>query len=149
MAQRFNRAMEIMGWRVPEEDNEVFGDEFEVVEEAEVREVDFRSMSGIQETAIEVAPRHNTSIRRIVTVHPTTYDDARIIGEAFRDGIPVIMNLTNLADAEARRIVDFAAGLVFGLHGIIEKVTPRVFLLSPDGVEVATKAERRSTNLFG
>ncbi len=75
-------------------------------------------------------------LRRIVTVHPATYNEARVIGEAFREGTPVIMNLTGLSESEAKRMVDFAAGLVFGLHGAIERVTNRVFLLSPATVEV-------------
>ncbi|UNX55984.1 cell division protein SepF [Georgenia sp. TF02-10] len=84
-------------------------------------------------------------LRRIVTVHPSTYNEARVIGEAFRDGTPVIMNLTGMSEADAKRMVDFAAGLVFGLHGVIERVTNRVFLLSPATVEVASdrdEAER-------
>ncbi|MHB1065006.1 MAG: cell division protein SepF [Georgenia sp.] len=77
-------------------------------------------------------------LRRIVTVHPTTYNEARVIGEAFRDGTPVIMNLTGMSETEAKRMVDFSAGLIFGLHGAIERVTNRVFLLSPATVEVET-----------
>ena len=85
-----------------------------------------------------VAPQPATApdLRRIVTVHPSTYNEARIIGEAFRDGVPVIMNLTNMSESDARRMVDFSAGLVFGLHGAIERVTPRVFLLTPATVDI-------------
>jgi cell division inhibitor SepF len=75
-------------------------------------------------------------LRRIVTVHPVSYNEARVIGEAFREGTPVIMNLTGMSEADAKRMVDFSAGLVFGLHGAIERVTNRVFLLSPATVEV-------------
>lgn len=75
-------------------------------------------------------------LRRIVTVHPSTYNEARIIGESFRDGVPVIINLTGMSESDARRMVDFSAGLVFGLHGAIERVTPRVFLLTPSSVEI-------------
>lgn len=77
-------------------------------------------------------------LRRIVTVHPVSYNEARVIGEAFREGTPVIMNLTGMSEADAKRMVDFSAGLVFGLHGAIERVTNRVFLLSPATVEVDT-----------
>lgn len=76
------------------------------------------------------------AIRRITTIHPRTYNEARVIGESFRDGTPVIMNLTEMSDADAKRLVDFAAGLVFGLRGSIERVTAKVFLLSPHGIEV-------------
>jgi len=79
-------------------------------------------------------------LNRITTIHPHTYNDARRIGEEFRQGIPVIMNLTEMDDGDAKRIVDFAAGLVFGLHGTIERVTNKVFLLSPANVEVGAEA---------
>ncbi|MBT0995838.1 cell division protein SepF [Cellulomonas sp. DKR-3] len=76
-------------------------------------------------------------LRRITTIHPRSYNDARKIGEAFREGTPVIMNLTDMDDADAKRLVDFSAGLIFGLHGAIERVTNKVFLLSPAHVEVS------------
>ena len=77
-----------------------------------------------------------SELRRITTVHPRSYNDARVIGEAFRSGTPVIMNLSEMTDADAKRLVDFSAGLIFGLHGAIERVTSKVFLLSPEHVEV-------------
>ena len=73
---------------------------------------------------------------KITTLHPRSYNDARRIGEEFRSGNPVIMNLTELDDVDAKRIVDFAAGLVFGLRGSIERVTNKVFMLSPANVNV-------------
>ncbi len=147
MAQRFNRAMEIMGWRVPEDEEDVF-EEVHSEETAEIREVDFHAFTPTPEPEVEVPPAPVTGLRRIATVHPASYGDARLIGEAFRSGTPVIMNLEELPDTEARRIVDFAAGLVFGLHGAIERVTPRVFLLSPRDVEVTSRADGRANNLF-
>ena len=81
------------------------------------------------------------SLRRIQTLKPRTYNDARLIGEAFRQGVPVIMNLTEMSDADAKRLVDFSAGLSFGLHGSIERVTTSVFLLSPAHVEIGVDAE--------
>jgi cell division inhibitor SepF len=78
-------------------------------------------------------------LNRITTIHPRTYNEAKTIGESFRDGTPVIMNLSDMGDADAKRLVDFAAGLVFGLHGTIERVTSKVFLLSPVHIEVATE----------
>jgi len=79
------------------------------------------------------------ALNRITTIHPRTYNEAKTIGESFREGTPVIMNLTDLGDADAKRLVDFAAGLVFGLHGSIERVTSKVFLLSPAHIEVTSE----------
>lgn len=78
--------------------------------------------------------------RRITTLHPGSYSDARRIGEEYREGVPVIVNLTGMDDADAKRIVDFAAGLIFGLRGTIERVTNKVFLLSPANVDVGAAA---------
>jgi cell division inhibitor SepF len=80
---------------------------------------------------------------RITTLHPRTYNEARVIGERFRDGMPVIMNLTEMDDADAKRLVDFAAGLSFGLRGSIERVTAKVFLLSPQDVDVTAEDKAR------
>jgi cell division inhibitor SepF len=82
-------------------------------------------------------------LNRITTLHPRTYNEARTIGEHFRDGIPVIMNLTEMDDGDAKRLVDFAAGLSFGLRGSIERITNKVFLLSPEHVEVAAEDKVR------
>ena len=88
-------------------------------------------------TAVAAVPQPEVAdLSRIVSVRPRSYNEARVIGENFRDGIPVIMNLTDMSDADAKRLVDFAAGLVFGLRGSIERVTSKVFLLSPETVEV-------------
>jgi cell division inhibitor SepF len=87
---------------------------------------------------------------QITTLHPRTYNEARTIGEHFRKSTPVIMNLSEMDDADAKRLVDFAAGLTFGLHGRIERVTAKVFLLSPHNVDVtaADKARIVETGFF-
>ena len=86
---------------------------------------------------------HTTDLARITTVHPRTYNEARRIGEYFREGTPVIMNLTEMVDSDAKRLVDFSAGLIFGLRGSIERVTNKVFLLSPANVEVTAEDKAR------
>ena len=82
-------------------------------------------------------------LSRITTLHPRTYNEARTIGENFREGVPVIMNLSEMDDADAKRLVDFAAGLVFAVRGTIERVTAKVFLLSPPNVSVAAEDKQR------
>lgn len=96
-------------------------------------------------TPIKRAPSsrdESSEMRKITTVHPRSYNDAKVIGESFRDNIPVIMNVTEMGEAEAKRLVDFSAGLVFGLGGSIERVTNKVFLLTPKNIEVL--AEERA-----
>jgi cell division inhibitor SepF len=87
--------------------------------------------------------RQTTDLARITTLHPRTYNEARTIGEHFREGTPVIMNLTEMVDSDAKRLVDFAAGLIFGLRGSIERVTNKVFLLSPANIEVTAEDKAR------
>jgi cell division inhibitor SepF len=126
-------------------------------ERASVRSI-ARSSSPSSSTALSFATRDNLALApqvqlreravvaddderryQITTLHPTTYNEARTIGEHFRDGVPVIMNLTEMDEADAKRLVDFAAGLAFGLRGTIERVTNRVFLLSPANVQVTAE----------
>ncbi|MFT8704755.1 cell division protein SepF [Bifidobacterium aquikefiricola] len=78
----------------------------------------------------------STKISRITTILPKSYEDAQLVGRALRDGVPVVLNLSNVTEAVAYRIVDFSAGVVFGVRGSIERVTPRVFLLSPAQVNI-------------
>ena len=88
---------------------------------------------------LAAAPAPAMTDYRITTLHPRTYNEARTIGEHFRNGTPVIMNLTEMDDTDAKRLVDFAAGLIFGLRGSIERVTNKVFLLSPEHVQVTAE----------
>jgi cell division inhibitor SepF len=82
----------------------------------------------------------NTTVQEmneILTVHPRQYRDAQLIAESFREGIPVIINLSQMSEGDARRLIDFASGLSQGLYGKIERVTSKVFLLSPSHVVVS------------
>jgi cell division inhibitor SepF len=82
-------------------------------------------------------------LAKITTLRPKDYSEARTIGERFRDGTPVIMDLVSLDNADAKRLVDFAAGLAFGLRGSFDKVATKVFLLSPADVDVTAEERRR------
>lgn len=96
------------------------------------------------------APARSFEMSRITTLTPLNYNGAKRIGEEFRNGVPVIMNVSDMDDDDAKRLVDFAAGLVFGLSGSIERVTTKVFLLSPAHVEVGAtaRAQMRSDGFF-
>ncbi|MFT4187296.1 MAG: cell division protein SepF [Aeromicrobium sp.] len=82
-------------------------------------------------------------LTRIETVTPRAFNDARVVGENFRSGVPVIMNLTELDDADAKRMVDFGAGLVFSVHGAITRIAAGVFLLTPANVVVSDEDKQR------
>ena len=90
-----------------------------------------------------VAQKEVADLSRIVSVRPRSYNEARVIGENFRDGIPVIMNLSDMEDGEDKRLVDFAAGLIFGMRGNIERVSSKVFLLCPQNLVVGPEDKER------
>lgn len=149
MAGALRKTMLYLGLADDRGEHEQYVDEYDEPEatmvddfEAEVTPLRPQSAPSRPMTEAHAAPAHEGDIRRISTIHPRSYNDARKIGEAFRAGTPVIMNLSDMDDSDAKRLVDFAAGLIFGLHGAIERVTNKVFLLSPSSVEIAGGVER-------
>jgi cell division inhibitor SepF len=86
-------------------------------------------------------------MNEILTVNPRQYKDVQPIAEAFREGVPVIMNLSQMPDPDARRLIDFASGLASGLYGKIERVTNKVFLLSPEHVAVSGEADEPESDV--
>lgn len=93
------------------------------------------------------APKQAPGMNEILTVSPRVYKDVQSIAEAFREGVPVIMNLSQMSEPEARRLIDFASGLASGLYGKIERVTNKVFLLSPEHVAVSGEQEEDAPEL--
>lgn len=88
------------------------------------------------------------TIDRIKTAKPTTYSDAKEIGDYLRDNVPVILNLAYLSAKEAQRMVDFASGLTYGLRGSFEEVGTRVFLLSPQNLKTIEASPNHSASLL-
>jgi cell division inhibitor SepF len=141
------------------EDTDRYDDEYSdydeyagIEEEAAPRQREVRPVRAVREgsegSVASLSERRRTApvtaeLSRITTLHPRTYNEARTIGENFREGVPVIMNLTEMDDNDAKRLVDFAAGLVFAVRGTIERVTSKVFLLSPPNVTVAAEDKQR------
>ena len=136
------------------EDTERYDDEFYDENDEQPARRDARADPGRVEPGRAAPPVANIAERRrptavvaelsrITTLHPRTYNEARTIGENFREGTPVIMNLSEMDDTDAKRLVDFAAGLVFSVRGTIERVTNKVFLLSPANVSVAAEDKQR------
>ncbi|GAB2989008.1 cell division protein SepF [Nocardioides montaniterrae] len=113
------------------------------VREANVADISERRRPVATAPAPAQAQSVVAELSRITTLHPRTYNEARAVGESYRDGTPVIMNLGEMDDADAKRLVDFAAGLIFATRGTIERVTNKVFLLSPPNVTVAQEDKAR------
>jgi cell division inhibitor SepF len=111
--------------------------------QSETRYAEAAYAEDLETSQVTYADEYAQPQYQITAVHPRTYNEARTIGEHFRRDTPVIMNLTDMDDADAKRLVDFAAGLTFGLHGRIERVTNKVFLLSPAHVSVTAQDRQR------
>lgn len=94
----------------------------------------------VEEPFVEESASYN-----IVTLQPRSYSEARKVGEYYREGNPVIINLDDMEESERKRLVDFASGLVFGHFGSIERVTSKVFLLTPPNVRVSTEGKVAAT----
>lgn len=110
----------------------------------------FNTLRGATRGAVAMEPRRmaelfeaGSALAKITTLRPKDYSEARTIGERFRDGTPVIMDLVSMDNADAKRLVDFAAGLAFALRGSFDKVATKVFLLSPADVDVSAEERRR------
>src|ERR1700742_3264059 len=110
----------------------------------------FNALRGTTRGALAMDPRRmaelfeaGSPLSKITTLRPKDYSQARTIGERFRDGTPVIMDLVSMDNADAKRLVDFAAGLAFALRGSFDKVATKVFLLSPADVDVTPDDRRR------
>ncbi|MGH2753327.1 MAG: cell division protein SepF [Actinomycetota bacterium] len=81
---------------------------------------------------------------------PTNFNvHAQELGDKFRDGSVVIMNLDTTPPEEAKRLKNFASGLVYGLRGSMKTVGPNVFLLSPEGVQVSAEEQQRLLDARG
>lgn len=119
-------------------------------EQAEVRR--FQRPQAVREVAFE--PEQEGIVRTISSSRPATagsihkseprrFNEARDIADRFKAGVPVIMNLQSTDDTIARRLVDFASGLVYGIDGKIEMVANRVYLLTPANVDVSAEDRER------
>lgn len=95
------------------------------------------------EAIVRTIPQNRPPSGTIHRAEPKRFNEARELGERFKDGIPVIMNLQGTEDHIARRLVDFASGLVFAQDGKIELVANRVYLLTPADVDVSAEERER------
>lgn len=143
MANMFNKGLSFFGLADPQDDLE----ESPAAQES-AAQTDFEheevigeqssrlglSGSGSDQSTSTSFPK--PSMNRITTIHPHTYDEAQNVGRALREGVPVVLNLTDVEDKIAKRILDFSTGVVFALRGSYERVTPRVWLLSPAAVAI-------------
>lgn len=136
---------------------------FDDAEDAYYDEPQYREPRETREAAPQRAERSERAERRepisrsftpeIVTTAPRSYNDAKEIGEPFRDGDAVVMDLSDLDASDAKRVVDFAAGLCFALRGSMLNLTRgtgsrrRVFAIVPENARISTDELKRAAHL--
>jgi cell division inhibitor SepF len=130
------------------EDDEEFVDDIPDAEPAPVRRMKpqaVREVSSETEGVVRTiaSPRAVAASSAIYKSEPKRFNEAREVADRFKEGTAVIMNLQSTDDTIARRLVDFASGLVYGLDGKIELVANRVYLLTPANVEVSEEERER------
>jgi cell division inhibitor SepF len=132
------------------EDEEGFVDEMPEAEPAPVRRMKPQAVreipaetEGVVRTIASPRPTPVVATGAIHKSEPKRFNEAREVADRFKEGTAVIMNLQSTEDSIARRLVDFASGLVYGLDGKIELVANRVYLLTPANVEVSAEDRER------
>jgi len=88
---------------------------------------------------------------KIHTIEPRSYAEAQSIADKFKAGQPVIVNLLGTDPELCKKLLDFSAGLTYGLDGSIQKVSDKVYMLSPRNVDVSVgdRVRSRGSNIFG
>ena len=76
-------------------------------------------------------------------VVPKNFNDAKDVADKFKDSIPVIINLQGIETDLSKRLIDFSSGLTYALDGDIHRIADRVFLLTPNNVEVSAEERAR------
>ena len=130
------------------EDEDDFVDDMPEAEPTPVRRMKpqaVREVSSETEGVVRTiaSPRMAAASSAIYKSEPKRFNEAREVAARFKEGTAVIMNLQSTDDTIARRLVDFASGLVYGLDGKIELVANRVYLLTPANVEVSAEERER------
>ena len=153
MSSMLNKAMGFLGLVDTEESHEVVETPVKSRETSSLRDLTRRTPESTGVTVVgtrtvtQPLVEENVSYN-IITLQPRSYSEARKVGEYYREGNPVIINLDDMEEAERKRLVDFASGLVFGLNGRIERISLKVFLLSPANVNVSNEDKSAAQATF-
>jgi len=116
-----------------DEIDDIFGDDAP----SERRTTQLRPVGG---TAAR--PANGRGEVRVHIVVPNSFNDAKDVGDKFKESIPVIINLQRVDNALGVRFVDFTSGLIYALDGGMQRIADKVFLLTPHNVDVS--AEQRA-----
>lgn len=76
-------------------------------------------------------------------VSPVSFNDAQEVADHFKRKQPVIINLQQAEHDLMRRLIDFSAGLCYGVGGSMKKAADSVYLLTPADVELSVQERER------
>lgn len=105
-----------------------------------IRKISRDEMSAVREPPARSAP---LPLGQVHIVAPAAYDDAKEVGDKLKSGVPIIMNLQGVEDDTFKRLTAFASGLAYGLGGDVQRLAPRMYLITPANVEVSAEERQR------
>ena len=82
------------------------------------------------------------SVLQMKVVRPKKLNEATEIADSLKAGQTIVLNLDDLSDVNARRMLDYVAGVIYAVNGKIERPSDRTFLLTPKGVNVDTEESK-------
>lgn len=126
----------------PQDDYDDYDDQDDYYEEPVVQR---RAPIQRDDSSVHVRPtsRQSATVKPLAatsaeptSIRPVRYDEAKDIADLIKSGRPVLMDIGSADEPVARRLIDFVSGLIYGVDGTMEKVSPGVFLIKPRGVRV-------------
>lgn len=76
--------------------------------------------------------------KNVEFVYPTRFEDVEVIIGYLKEGESVVLNLNNMNDIDAQRLLDCTSGAICALNGNIRRVDSNIFLLTPEGFNIKT-----------
>lgn len=134
------KALRFLG--VEEFEEEIVEEPYEeepTVRRVRTRKSDDRTLKAIEGDGLSM---------KVHLIEARSFNDAQLIANKFRLGVPVIVNLTKIEPSTGRRILDFSAGVVYALRGGITPVADGIFLLTPKNVEITPEDKRKLRETF-
>jgi cell division inhibitor SepF len=102
-----------------------------------------RKITREEMSSVHQIPSSPQPLGQVHIVAPAAYDDAKEVGDKLKSGVPVIMNLQGVEDDTFKRLTAFASGLAYGLGGDVQRLAPRMYLITPANIEVSAEERQR------
>lgn len=84
----------------------------------------------------KVVQMNNAAPNKIVILKPKSFEESRNIADEIKRRMPVVFDVGGLQPEEARRVVDFVAGAVYGVDGTVQRVSGGIFVAAPSHFDI-------------